>query len=134
MVEGVRTPLVLLDPEYTIVAANPAFEQLHDLPAGPLGHDFFEVAGGAWNDPRLRSGLDEVIRGQGEVRNLRVDLTDSNGGLNFLVDARQLRTDDDARQLIVLTLEDITLQRSYEKELERYTRELKRSNRALESF
>lgn len=136
IVETVRVPLLVLEPDSTVVTANPAFHELWATSPDELpGRSIFDVAGGAWNTPELRAGMERVVARDREIRDLQVEVTVPERGVRTLsVDARRIRLEGVGAELILVVSEDVTVQHRYEERIEGYARELERSNRELESF
>jgi light-regulated signal transduction histidine kinase (bacteriophytochrome) len=61
IVETVRHPLLVLDAVVHVVVANASFYRTFGSgSSATVGHDFFEIDGGRWDQPRLRTLLKEV--------------------------------------------------------------------------
>jgi len=58
----VREPLVVLDGELRIQRTNPAFTVMFQISKGDVeGRRLYELAGGSWSLPRLKTLLEEVL-------------------------------------------------------------------------
>lgn len=145
IVETVRHPLVVLDGEFRLVQANPAFYRLFgDIEAEPSGRSLFDLSSRPWDEPGLRALLESVLPGN-SFRDFEVTLHLPEGGTRvLLLDARRV-LHDDGTPMILLTAEDVTARVQAEDELRRLnlklesrvarrTTELEAANRELEAF
>lgn len=137
VVETVRSPLLVLDRELHVLAANRAFFETYALDEAEVrGRLLFEVADGQWNVPVLHEALLRILPEDLEIRDVevRADL-EGVGQRVMVVNARQVVSTGAAdRHLILLSLEDVTRQEALEEEVRKHTRLLERSNRDLEQF
>jgi len=100
------TPLLVLDVELRITAANPAFYRAFGLSAGEAeGRLLYSISGGCWDIPRLRDLLQHILPEDKVVQNFEIDQDFPRIGHRFLVlNARQL----DGLQQILLGIDDVT--------------------------
>lgn len=94
VVETVRSPLLVLDEAMIVVHANPAFLSTFGLEEpDAVGKSFFELAGGQWDEQRLRVTLEQALREHEEVRDLDLLLELRGLGLrNLVLSARRGRS------------------------------------------
>jgi two-component system CheB/CheR fusion protein len=72
IVETVRHPLVVLNADEHVIATNSAFHCAFASAADEVqGRSFFELNGGLWDTPQLRSLLREVVPNDGEFAGVR---------------------------------------------------------------
>jgi two-component system, chemotaxis family, CheB/CheR fusion protein len=112
IVETVRQPLLVLDPELRVIRANQAFyESFQIAPAQIEQQSLFELENRMWNHPRLRSLLETLLVQNTEFQDLELILTlDPQVPRILLLNARKIK-DDRQQQTILLAIEDITAQR-----------------------
>lgn len=105
----VHQPLLMLDPELKIRNANPAFLSTFGVDAPRIiGKPFYEISDGAWNQPPLRSLLQEVLPRNRFVRDLIVDgLFPKLGVRKFRLDATRFFEEGKGMPLILLALEAV---------------------------
>lgn len=134
--ETVRSPLLVLDDTLHVLTANPAFYSAYGVSeAGVVGKPFFEIAGGRWDDPVLQDLLRTVLPEHAEVRDLEVCASLKGlGDRVMIVNARQLRVATAEKELILVSIQDVTERKALQNELAGYTRRLERSNRDLQDF
>ena len=110
IVRTVRDPLIVLNGEYDVVSANPAFYTMFKLrPAEVKDRAFFKIAGGQWDVPRLRELLEDVLPRQGQVDDFEVDHNfEKIGEHTVLINARRIAGQDGRPDLILIATEDIT--------------------------
>lgn len=136
IVETVRTPLIVLDSGLRVRRANRTFYRLfRERPRTTEARLIYELGNGHWNIPRLRELLEDILPQRTEFEDYEVTQEfPVIGRRTMLLNARQVPTGAGSRPVILLALEDVTERRTAEAQVERYTRELERSNKALEDF
>ncbi len=154
IVETVRHPLLVLNVGLNVVVANPSFYRTFGSAASDTeGRDFFEIDGGRWDQPRLRTLLKEVIPRDGSFKDVEVEYECAHLGRRVMVlNAHRVVRDDDGTPMILLAIEDDTERRRVRNELRRLNlelesravdrtaelvaanRELAATNRELEAF
>jgi len=126
IVETVRHPLLVLDAELRVVAANaPFLEQFAADPASTEGRRVFELGAGQWDLPALRVLLQRVIPTGGRFEGFELDHEFAGLGRRHLVlSARLVHRDEDRVPMILLAIEDETEKRRDREELRRLNDEL----------
>ena len=110
IVDTVREPLLVLDHEQRVVAANESFlinfgVSLEETVNRPL----YELGNGQWNMAPLRGLLERVLPEEEAVTDFEVDHDFENiGHRKMLLNARRLAQPDRSRPMILLAIEDIT--------------------------
>jgi two-component system, chemotaxis family, CheB/CheR fusion protein len=110
VIGAVRYPLMILDSNFHIQTANQAFSKLFQF-KGPIrrGTPLREVGDGPWNDPRLRTMLDQVLPGDGNVTNMRVPYTSELGRQETIqFTARKVLGTNRRPSYILLEMEKVT--------------------------
>lgn len=136
VVETVRSPLLVLDEDMTVVHANPAFLQTFGLEETETSRQpFFELAGGQWDRKRLRDTLEQALREREEIRDLDLSLALGGRGFRALVlSARRIRLEGTEQNLLLVSMDDLTEHRTLERQARDYAAKLERSNRDLQDF
>lgn len=144
IVHTVRQPLVLLDAELRVRAANPAFYRTFRLePQDVTGQTIFALRPGESDHSALRTLLSEELPRAGVVEDYEIDgyFPSLGGHRVFLLNCRLLSRHADAERVSLLAIEDVTAQRiaaaaaaSHTRMLGRSNVELRRSNDALAQF
>ena len=136
ILDTVRTPLLILDGALHVRASNPSFHETFMLPPGEVrARSLFALGEGQWDDAGLRSLLERVLPERTEIRDLPLRLRLRGLGVReLMVNARQVRDEDSAREHILLSIEDVTERQRLRRRAERYVRDLERSNRDLQDF
>lgn len=129
ILDMVREPLLVLDRDHRIVWANRAFYShfAHSNNAVQK-RCIYELEDGRWNVGPLRALLEEVL-GQGiEKRDVEIVCGKDSDMLKrtLLVHAQRLQLQEYVSPVIVLGIDDITAQRSTERELSEYRSHLER--------
>ena len=116
IVATVRAPLMVLDEQLCVVSANPAF--YHAFKTNPREVErqlIYELGGGQWNVPALRTLLEKVLPQNTTFEGLRVDLDSPDlGQRTLLLNARRLKRESSAAEMILLAFEDVTPGRATE--------------------
>jgi two-component system CheB/CheR fusion protein len=113
IVETVRDPLILLDPDLRVRSANAAFHRLFGSAAAEsVGRPIFELAQGRWDIPELRLGLESLIPEGRQIDDFEVALeTPMLGRRNLVLTARRIGGPGERSELILLAIEDVTARR-----------------------
>jgi two-component system CheB/CheR fusion protein len=135
-VKTIRQPLLILAVDLRVRAANPAFYRTFEVaPEDTLGEFVYDLGNGQWDIPQLRRLLEDVLTRDSAVEDYEVEHEFPQiGPKSMILNARRLQQDGAAEGLILLAIEDMTTQRASERALERYARDLERSNRDLEQL
>ncbi len=111
IVETVRIPLLLLNKDLRVRAANRAYCE-HFRTRLELIQDvsLLDLDGGAWKDATLRSALLDAVAGEREVAGFRLRITLTQlGQRTLVVHARRLVADIETQpDLLLVSLEDVT--------------------------
>ena len=112
IVETVREPLLVLDPELRVRTANSAFYRTFEAePQTTIGRPLHELAEGEWDVPQLHRLLTQVLLEKSTFESFEVERDFRGIGRRvMLLNARRL----DDTPLILLAIEDITLRRAAE--------------------
>ena len=74
IVETVREPLLVLDDQLRVVLANQAFYRMFHITPREVEQQFlYHLCNGAWNLPKLRRLLDEVLQKNTSFQDFSVD-------------------------------------------------------------
>jgi len=119
IVETITQPLLVLDGELRVKAANRAFLQHFGVePAETLGCLVYDLGNGQWNIPGLRRLLEEVLSQNGQVVDYRVEHDfESIGERIMLLNGTRMRRED-TTDTILLAITDITERERLRFELE----------------
>jgi two-component system CheB/CheR fusion protein len=92
IIDTVREPLVALDGEFRVIAANGAFYRLFQAEFGTtIAHSFFELGNRQWDIPALRELLEKVLPQNSQVDNFLVESDFPKiGRKKMIVNARRI--------------------------------------------
>jgi two-component system CheB/CheR fusion protein len=109
IVDTVREPLLVLEPDLRVVAANRAFYRTFQLDAGAVvGRALHEVGTGEWDIPELRRRLAEVVSRAAPVEDVQVTAEFARiGRKRLLLNARPLRQEPDQPELVLLAMDAV---------------------------
>ncbi|HEX4046698.1 MAG TPA: ATP-binding protein, partial [Elusimicrobiota bacterium] len=118
VVDTVREPLLVVEEDLRVSSANRSFYKTFGLPRS--GGDFpfiHALAGGLWNIPKLRDVLESTLRSSQLRDAFEAELDIPGRGVRlFRLTARRIYSKDaDAKRRVLLALDDITVQREFEK-------------------
>jgi two-component system, chemotaxis family, CheB/CheR fusion protein len=120
IVETIREPLIVLNPDLRITSANTAFYQNFYLKQNETEGSFiYELNHGQWNIPGLKEKLSVLISKERSFENFEVSHNFSGFGTRILLfSAARMRYNENKTERILLVIEDITLRRKAEQELQ----------------
>jgi two-component system, chemotaxis family, CheB/CheR fusion protein len=109
IVQTVREPLLVLDQQLRIEAANRAFYQTFKTsPEESLKRPIYEVGSGQFDFPKLRDLLESVVRNTPKIEDVELQRDfERIGSRTMLLNARRI-AEDGQPESILLALEDIT--------------------------
>lgn len=154
IVETIGEPMVVLDKDLRVVLAIPSFYQTFKATPGKTeGRLIYELGNGQWNIPRLRELLEDIIPKNASFDDFEMEHDfPVIGRKTMRLIARRIVQRGATSNLILLVIEDITVQKRAKEtltraraeveeqvkertaELVQKTRELSRSNAELEYF
>ncbi len=145
IVETVREPLVVLDADLRVVAANPSFYRTFQVtPQETEGRFLYDLGNRQWDIPQLRELLEKIIPERSVFEDFEVEHDFPHIGVKtMLLNARLLPGRGGRPDMILLAIEDITerkqaqeaLKRAYaelEEKVRERTRELAQANAQLQ--
>jgi two-component system CheB/CheR fusion protein len=103
-------PLLVLRTDLTINTANESFYKTFAAePGQTVGRSVFDLEGGAWNIPKLRMFLEDVLPRNSVFDDFELTHDFPRlGRRTMLLNARRLDLDDGTPRMILLAIEDIT--------------------------
>ncbi len=120
IVETVREPLLVLNGELKIMAANPSFYRNFKVnPDETIGSFIYDLGNKQWDIPKLRELLEEVLPKQEAFDDFEVAHNFQDiGHKTMLLNARRIYRKYMGAKMILLAIEDITERRGLESLLE----------------
>ena len=110
VVNMVRRPLVVLDRDLVVQQANLAFFRTFQTTAEDiLHHRIYEVNEGEWNNPKLRTLLEEILPRNSSCEDFALESDFPKiGRKRVVLNANRLVCDEGRTQLILLSIETVT--------------------------
>ena len=136
IIDTVRQPLLVLDPEFRVAQANRAFcrtfrVERHDT----IGKVLFALGDGQWDIAPLREMLRDKLPLEAQLDDFDVDhVFPGIGRKIMLLNARLVSHGPNEPRIILLAIEDVTELRFTDQRLAQQREELQRSNAALDEF
>jgi len=137
IVQTVRESLLVLDGSLKVKSANQSFyEMFRTSPEDTVGRQIYNLGGGQWNIPALRSALEKVLAEELGLENYEISHDFPGVGYRtMLLNARRTRGEaEDAGKLILLAMKDITQRKEAEIALKKTADEMLKLNTELEQF
>ena len=118
IVDAIREPLLVLDPDLRVIVASRSFYRTFAVtPRKTEGQLVFELGDGQWNIPGLRALLEDIIPKRRTVEAYEVEHEFQTIGRRvMLLNARRLFDEDGSASAILLAIEDVTRRRDAEHE------------------
>ena len=110
IIDTVREPLLVLDHEQRVVAANESFQSTFRVSLEQtVNRLLYDLGNGQWQIPALRRLLERVLPQKETVTDFQVDHDfESIGHRTMLLNARKLEQPDQSQPMILLAIEDVT--------------------------
>lgn len=120
IVDTVRDPLLVLDHDLRIVAASRAFFQtFHLVDQDVRGRMIYEIDGGQWNIPELRTILEKIAKDYTTIEGYEVDRDFPRVGRRImLLNARKVFYELGNHTTTLLAFEDVTDRRAIDEKLQ----------------
>ena len=125
IVDTVREPVLVLDRELRVIAANRSFYSVFKVSAEDTqGRPLYALGNGQWDIPQLRLLLEEILPGKGVMEGYEVEHAFPGlGPRTMCLNARQLNYEGGADTTILLGIEDVTERRVLEQEKDELLRQ-----------
>lgn len=126
IIATIREPLLVLDRHMQVKTANKAFYEKFDTSEEETeGKSLYSLGRGEWDTPALRAALGSVLSREARIKDIEVRYSMKTGGERILLlNTARIFRKDNAEQLILLAMEDITESRRRENEQQRFAAEL----------
>jgi PAS domain S-box-containing protein len=141
VLDTVREPIVLLDGEQHIQMHNAAFAELYGIGKGDMAGSLDDL-GEAWQDKVMRQRLGDVLSRGRELWDYELQQETADGlRRTVLLNARRMPLPDNDDHAVLVTVSDISLQKTAQQEIAALNRQLEGKveqvsevNRELEAF
>jgi len=125
IIDTVRDPLLVLDPDQRVTAASRSFYQIFQLAGQDVrGQLLFAIDGGQWNIPELRELLETIAKDHKTIENYEVHREFPRIGRRIMcLNARKVFYEKGSNFSVLLAFEDITARHAIEQQLQELMRE-----------
>ncbi len=122
---SIREPLLVLDSDLRVLAANHAFYHTFGVkPDETEGALIYDLGNRQWDIPKLRELLEEILPQNTEFHDFEVEHDFEGLGPKIMhLNARRIYKEADQTQLILLAIEDVTEREYYKRHLEELVKE-----------
>ena len=124
IIATIREPLLVLDHHMQVKTANRAFYEKFGISEEETeGKSLYGLGRGEWDIPALRAALGSILSHEARIKDIEINYLIKAGGERILLlNAARIFRKDNAEQLILLAMEDITEGRKQENEQRRFCR------------
>lgn len=135
IIKTIREPLLIIDKDFIIKSANPAFYKYFKTSENEIeGHVFFEIGNCQWDIPEFKEQITKVLDNKVALEDFKVETVCAGIGKKIMmVNARRI-INAKPDGMILLALEDITDLVKTNELLTARNSELQRYNNQLETF
>ncbi len=111
IVETVRSPILVLDNNLNVLSANRSFYRTFREDAKEtVGKNIYDLGSNQWNIPKLRDCLEDIISKNISFHEFQVEHTfPSIGKKTMLLDGRRILLKGKGTEMILLSIEDVTI-------------------------
>jgi PAS domain S-box-containing protein len=136
VINTVREPLISLDQDLRVVAANQSFYDTFKVtPEETIGKYIYDLGNRQWDIPKLRVLFEDILPKDTVFNGYEVEHDFLNIGRKIiLLNARQIFRENIGSHIILLAMEDITERKQLAGELQKIHDELTAANIELEAF
>ena len=120
IVETVREPLVVLNSDLKVITANHSFyETFKVTPEATIGNFIYDLGNRQWDIPKLQLLVEEILPLDTVINGYEVEHDFPGiGRKTILLNARQIFREDIGSHIILLAMEDITVRKQLEAEIQ----------------
>jgi len=126
VVDTIREPFLILGKDLTVLSANRTFYMTFQTDKESTeGKEVYALGNGQWDISDLRLLLEDILPKNTYFEDFKVEHNFPKIGRKIIMlNARQIHTTGENRQIILLAMEDITKQIELEDKMKEYTKEL----------
>ncbi len=118
IVEALRTPIAVLDPDLRILLASRSFYEFFRItPRQTLGRSVMELWDRRWDTPELRSSLEKIVSRKSKLEEFEIEHEFSDKMRRTILLSACSMYPEEGIHMILLSFEDITEQNKIEREL-----------------
>ena len=128
IIETVRQPLIVLDPDLRVILANRAYYQHFQCTSEEIeGQMLYDICSKKWDVPKLKELLSHILPEKTSFDNFEITAVFDHIGIRtMLLNARKIYRDDNHTNMILLAIEDITERKAVNEALDEKINELQK--------
>ncbi|MDR3715235.1 MAG: chemotaxis protein CheB [Puia sp.] len=128
IVGTIREPLIIIDKNMYVKTANRSYyEKFNTTEEATEGKLFYQIGKDQWNIPALRLALEKILLEEKKITGFEIQQTFPHIGERIMMmNASRIYREDNAEQLILLAIEDITEVKKLASDLKDFTLALER--------
>jgi len=135
IVKTIREPLLIMDKDFVVKSANPAFYKYFQTSESITeGYSFFEIGDCQWDIPDFKELLYKMVKENDTIEDFKIDAVCTGLGKKTMIANARKILNAKPEGMILLALEDITELSKSNSLLQAKNAELQRYNEQLEMF
>ncbi|MES2574432.1 MAG: chemotaxis protein CheB [Bacteroidota bacterium] len=135
IINTIREPLLIIDKDFVIKTANPAFYKYFKTTESETeGHAFFEIGNCQWNIPEFKEQIHKMLNNKNAIKDFKVETICKGIGKKIMMVNAHSILNSKPPGMILIALEDITDLVNTNELLTVKNSELEKHNEQLESF
>lgn len=135
IIKTIREPLLIIDKNFTIKTANPAFyQEFKTTEKQTEGHYFFEVGNCQWDIREFKEQILKMLDSKDNIKDFRITtVCKGSGKKTMMINAHRI-INSNPEGMMLIVLDDITDLVTSNELLQVKNSELKKQNQQLDSF
>lgn len=121
IIDAIHEPLVVLHPDLRVRTANRAFYKTFKLSPGETEEKLiYRLDNSQWDIPQLKKYFERILSSKSKVKDLELKHNFKKAGEKIMCfNGRTLILDGEKETMILLIIEDITVRKNYEEQVEK---------------
>jgi PAS domain S-box-containing protein len=109
IVSAIHDPSIILDNQFFVVSTNKAFQDIHHLDGEEIiGHSFFKIKSGTWENPVIRNLLEKQIPETGVITNFEFFHIQDQKETLITLNGSTLQLEELDQKMILLSFREVS--------------------------